>query len=140
MSSKIFIDSSAWIAHSLAGEPKHEQVVELIKKFIIEHAVLCTSNDVINETVTRLIYDTNPKITAGFLQFIQQSIERKLLVQMWTDEQIQAEAFILVRKYADQKVSLTDATSVVLMKRFNVDAILTLDSDFAKIGLRVLPQ
>lgn len=139
MNGKVFIDSSAWIAHVLIGEPSHERIVELIKECIIKRATIFTSNDVIDETVTRLIYHTNPRVVAGFIAFIEDSVAKKLLVQLWTDEQIQAEAFVLVRKYADQKVSLTDATSVELIKRFRIDAIVTLDSDFTKMGLHVLP-
>lgn len=136
---KIFIDTSAWLAYSLAGERDHVRVKKLMHDVLTTHVMLFTSNDVIDETITRLVYHTNYSITKRFMEFIDRGLTQKRLIQVWTDEQIQSEAFAIVKKFIDKKVSLTDATSIVLMKRYNIDAILTLDSDFTKVGLRVLP-
>jgi len=39
-------------------------------------------------------------------------------------------------KFAEHKISLTDATSYTLFKDLQLDEIFTLDSDFKKIGLK----
>lgn len=140
MVKKVFIDTSAWISYSLKGEKYHEEVKEFISQMIEEGVMLFTSNDVVDETVTRLVYDTNPKITRNFIDFIEENIRKKSVVQLWADEQTQAEAFLLIGKYDDQKISLTDATTVVFVTRFKIDSILSLDSDFVKLGLSVLPR
>lgn len=139
MANKIFVDASAWISYFGSDQPKHISIKNLIKQFIKDGIVICTSNDVIDETVTRLIYDTNIKIAEEFINFIKNSIQTNSLVQLWVDEQIQAEAFEILVKFAEHKLSLTDATTVVLMKRFNIDSIISLDSDFTKIGIKTLP-
>lgn len=139
MLKKVFIDTSAWIAYSLKGEKHHEAIKKLVYQMIEDGIMLFTSNDVIDETVTRLVYDTYPKITKSFIDFIEENIRKKSIVQLWTDEQIQDEAFQLIDKFADQKISLTDATSVVFVTHFKIDRILSLDSDFMKLGLSVLP-
>lgn len=139
MANKIFVDTSAWISYLGSDQPKHINIKNLIKQLINGGVILCTSNDVIDETTTRFIYDTNIKITEQFINLIKNSIAKNNLVQLWVDEQVQAEAFEIVVKFAEHKLSLTDATTVVLMKRFNIDSIISLDSDFKKVGIRTLP-
>ncbi len=136
---KVFIDSSAWIAHVLRGERFHEEMRKLVKELVSDGCMLFTSNDVIDETVTRFVSQTNLHIVKTFIGFMRQAVKTKTLIELWTDEQVQEEGFHLVEKYFDHRVSLTDATSVALVKRFHIDAILTLDSDFVKIGIPVLP-
>lgn len=136
---RVFVDSSAWIAYFLKGERLHEELKHLVAQLLKDRSFLFTSNDVVDETVTRLVYLTNLQMVKTFIGFIEQGVKTKTLAELWTNEQVQAEGFRIVAKYFDHKVSHTDATTVALVKRFNIDAILTLDADFSKIGLRVLP-
>jgi len=139
MANKIFVDTSAWISYLGSDQPKHINIKNLIKQLIKNGVVICTSNDVIDETTTRFIYDTNIKITGQFINLIKNSIAKTNLVQLWVDEQVQAEALETIIKFAEHKLSLTDATSIVLMRRFNIDSIISLDSDFKKVGIKTLP-
>lgn len=91
---------------------------------------MCTSNDVVDETTTRLIYDTNIKIAGRFINFIKEGVKSHSLVQLWVD---------LVQKFSEHKLSLTDATTIILVNRFNIKSVVSLDSDFKKVGLQVLP-
>lgn len=135
---KVFIDTSAWMAYYLSDEPDHIRIKNLVKGFIKEHTAIVTSNDIIDETVTNFIY-IKPKIAVKFVEFIQKAIAGNAVTQLWVDEEIQNEAFGLVQKFLEHKLSLTDATSIVLMNRFNIDTVISLDSDFKKAGLKTLP-
>lgn len=139
MTPKIFVDTSAWIAYSFKGEKAHDTVVRIINNLIQDGYVICTSNDVIGESVARLVYDTNISIVKQFLKFIQNSTNDGYLVQFWADETVQKEAFDAVVKFYDHKLSYVDAVSYVLIKRFNIEKIITLDSDFKKIGIPSVP-
>ncbi len=136
---KVFVDTSVWIAYISKDDTYHEAVSQALKAVIAERMVICTSNYVFDETVTRLLYDASWDHASGFIKFITQSIVVKIVVKLWVDEQVETEALGVVEKYHEHKLSFTDATTVALVKHFNIDAILTLDRDFAKIGLRVLP-
>lgn len=136
---KIFIDSSAWIALSSKDDKNYRRITDFFSKIISDGAVFFTSNDIIDETVTRLVYDVGFSKAQKFIEEIRVNIRKKGLVQFWTDEQIQEEAFAILKKYHDHELSMTDATTVAIMKRFNLDAVLTLDSDFKKIGTPSLP-
>ncbi len=138
MANKIFVDTSAWISYLGSDQPRHINIKSLIKRFIKDRVIICTSNDVIDETVTRLIYDTNIKIAEKFINLIKDGVKNHSLIQLWVDEEIQNEAFGLIQKFSEHKLSLTDATTTVLVQRFNIESVVSLDSDFKKVGLQVL--
>jgi len=117
VANKIFVDTSAWISYLGSDQPRHINIKSLIKRFIKDRVIICTSNDVIDETVTRLIYDTNIKIAEKFINLIKDGVKNHSLIQLWVDEEIQNEAFGLIQKFSEHKLSLTDATTTVLVKK-----------------------
>lgn len=139
MVQKVFIDTSAWISYSLSKQPKHSTVEKLIKQFVKAGATIYTSNDVIDETVTRLVYDTDIKIVQRFINLINKGVKSNNFIQLWVDEEIQTEAFELVKKFVEHQLSLTDATTIALVKKFSIESVISLDSDFLKIGIPTLP-
>lgn len=138
MSHRVFIDTSAWMAYYLSDEPDHIQIKNLMKRFAKDRVAIITSNDIIDETVTNLIY-TNPKVAKKFIDFMSEGIKIQRIIQLWVDEQIQSEGFELVQKFSEHKLSLTDATSIALIKKFSIESVISLDSDFIKIGIPTLP-
>ena len=71
---------------------------------------------------------------------MKKSSQTNSLVQFWIDEEIQNEAFELVQKFSEHRLSLTDATSIALIKKFSIESIISLDTDFIKVGIPTLPQ
>ncbi len=137
---KLFIDTSSWIAYTSEDDKNHKVIVNLFSKYLTNEIEMYTSNDIVDETVTRLTYDVGWHKARSFIEYFQIAANKKFIVQLWTDLEIQYEAFSLLEKFKDHKLSLTDATSVVIMNRFKLDSILTLDSDFKKIGISSLPE
>jgi len=135
---KVFIDSSAWIALVSFADKSHQKIDDDFKILVENHARIFTSNDIVDETVTRLAYDLGWRKAQKFVERVQELIANGNLIQLWTDEKIQQDAFEILAKFDDQKLSLTDATTVVIMQRFKLDAVLTLDSDFEKIGISTI--
>ncbi|MBI2594020.1 type II toxin-antitoxin system VapC family toxin [Candidatus Daviesbacteria bacterium] len=126
------------MAYYLSDEPDHIRIKNLIKRYTKEKAEIVTSNDILDETVTNFIY-LKPQIADKFIGFISKSIATNSLTQLWVDEEIQGEAFMIVQKFSEHKLSLTDATSIVLIKRFSIESVISLDSDFKKVGIPTLP-
>lgn len=139
MMRSVFIDTSTWISYSLSNQPRHSTIRKLMKQLLKDGITIYTSNDVIDETVTRLVYHTNPQIIDKFINFIEESTKTHSIIQLWIDEQIQLEAYGLVKKFYEHKLSLTDATTIALIKKFNIDSVISLDSDFVKVGISTLP-
>ena len=141
MNGKIFIDSSAWIAYSFEKEIQHKDFVQSINQAGKSKFILYTSNDVVDETYTRLRYYVGWHMAKKFIDYIQKSILAKIVIQLWTNEQVQLDAIKTLEKYADHDLSLTDATTTVLAKNFRITTILTTDyTHFTTLGFRVLPQ
>lgn len=139
MPRKVFVDTSAWISYSLSRQSQHSTIKKLIKRFIKEGVTVCTSNDVIDETITRFVYSTNIKLAEKFINLVIDGAKNNNLFQLWVDEEVQKEAFGLVQKFSEHKLSLTDATSIVLINRFKIESVISLDSDFVKVGIPTLP-
>lgn len=136
---KAFIDTSAWISYSLSRQPKHSTIKNLIKTLIKTHTIIYTSNDVVDETVTRLIYDANAKTAGKFIDLITSGSKIGSLTQLWVDEETQNEAFTLAQKFSEYKLSLTDCTSIVLIRKNKIESVVSLDSDFKRVGISTLP-
>ena len=141
MPNKVFVDSSAWIAYFVPTQPDHLGFKKLFSQLITNHAFFHTSNDIIDESYTRLRYDLGYHVANKFIINTKKSLLNKSLIQLWTDENIQFEAFNLLDKYQDHDLSLTDATTAILMKRFQINSILTLDfKHFTTLGFEVYPH
>lgn len=136
---KWMIDTSAWLALLLINEESHGQIETIFRREQKNGTIFYTTNDIIDETITRLIYDNNYRVAILFMKLLGTSLKKRILTQLWTDEQIQIEAFEIIQKFKEHKLSVTDATSTAIMKRFHLDAILTLDTDFKKIGIPSVP-
>jgi len=139
MYQKLFIDSSIWIAFAVSAESRHSEAVTIMKSHTEAGVALFTSNDVIDETVTRLLYWTGLFKTELFYTNFLDNVRKGTVTQLWTDEILQNEAWYLIKKFSDHKLSLTDATSIALLRRFNLDAIVTFDEDFKKVGIPTIP-
>ena len=139
MADRAIIDTSAWIAYYLSDDKYHSKIKKILKELIANKIVICTSNDIVDETVTRLIYTTNPRIVKKFIDFTRESLRTKNLIELWIDEQLQQEALALTLKFSEHKLSLTDCTTIALLNRFNIGSLVTLDSDFRKVGISVIP-
>lgn len=141
MNGKIFIDSSAWIAYANKTDQFHQRFLKLFDPDGKSDSPFYTSNDVIDETYTRIRYDVGWYMAEKFIGYLNRAIKTNFLIQLWTDEQIQAQAFDLLQKYKDHDLSLTDATSAILMKNFHITTVFTLDSKhFAALGFKTLPR
>lgn len=130
---KVFIDTSAFIALFVSSEKYHSQVSKKYKDYRKHRAQFLTSFYVLDELYTRLIYDFGKVATQKAIELLNKSIEKEELAVLDIDEVIFKKAQEILIKYSEHKISLTDATSYILYKDFNLDEVFTLDNDFKKI-------
>lgn len=140
MTNRLFVDTSAWIALYIAEDQSHEKAKRLLHQEINKGTQFYTSNYVFDESITRLAYDAHWPTVDRFIVSFEASIKRKFLLKLWVDEQTEEESIEVLRKYHDQQLSFTEATIIVLVKRYRMDAIFSFDNDFRKIGIRTLPE
>lgn len=137
---KVFIDTSAYIALFIASEIHHQKVKRCYQHYRKQRALFFTSDYILDELFTRLLYDFGKHATTRVINLLNKSVANEEIKLFQVDQTVFQKAITLMLKYADQKISFTDATSIVLYKTFAVDEMFTLDSDFKKVGLKVQPS
>lgn len=134
---KVFIDTSAFIAHIVASEQHHYIVEEKFRHYKSQRALFITSDYVLSELYTRIVYDFGGKILEQTIKGIRSAISKGEIQLLTIDEVTCFRSTDVMIKYSDHPISLTDATTVVLYKNLALDEVFTLDSDFHKLNLTV---
>ena len=75
----IFVDTGAWIAILNPNDQYHREAVAVYGHFQQQKTRFLTTDYVIDETVTRLRYDTNHSIAVMFLERIELLVETGIL-------------------------------------------------------------
>lgn len=130
---KVFIDTSAFVALLVEKEEFHNQVAKKYLDYRNERAILFTSDYILDELFTRLLYykvDLKKHI-----QTLQDVIAVGEITVFRVDEALFEKSFDIFLKFSDHNLSFTDATSYVLYKDFALDEIFTLDRDFKKVRI-----
>ncbi len=128
---KVFIDTSAFVALLVESETDHEKVAKIYLDYRQRRATFLTSDYVLDELFTRLLYYKFDLRT--YIEKLKSSIARKEIAVLHIGESLFEKALDIFLKYSDHKISFTDATSYILYKDFALDEVFTLDSDFKKM-------
>jgi len=129
---KVFFDTSAFIAFFIKEDVKHEEVVEKYKEYKRQRALFLTSDYVLDELYTRLIYDFNKRACKDRIEKLSLAEKNGELKIFNIDNLIFKKALEVFLKFAEHKISFTDATIYVCVKEFKLDEVFTLDTDFKK--------
>lgn len=132
----IFVDSSAWYAATTDEDQRHQVAASTLAAVLAEGIALATSNHVVGETYTLLRARQGHRAAVAFLDLIASSGR---LVRLFTQEEVEAEAYALLRQYADQPFSFVDATSFVWMRRLRLWRAFTFDRHFLTAGFTLIP-
>lgn len=130
---KIFIDTSVFIGFFIPKEISHQKVVAKYREYQEQRVPFFTSRYVLAELFTRLTYDFGKRATEKAVYEISKSIENKALTILDVEETVFKKSTLILLKFAEHRISFTDATSYVLYKDFALDEIFTLDKDFKKM-------
>lgn len=133
---KIFIDTSCYIALFIKSEPKHQIVVSTLNKYIIKRYQFFTSNYVLSELYTRILYDFGRISLKKVIIQINKTIKQKELKVLDIDEVLFNKSVETMIKFAEHELSFVDASIYNLVKDYKFDEVFTLDSDFKKVGLK----
>jgi len=132
----IFIDTGAFLARYIERDQYHKAAIEHWRRLQSARRQCFTSNFVIDETITllgrRATYEFAAERARNFYESASLSILRP-------DEDDELAAVELLKKYADQGVSLTDCVSFVLMQKHDITCAFSFDRHFAIAGFDVEP-
>ncbi len=133
---KIFFDTGAFIALFISREKYHKQVSSKYHEYRKRRALFYTSYYVLDELFTRLVYDFGKLATEKVIDLLMKSIEKEEIKVLDIDESTFNKSLNNLLKFAEHKISVTDATTYTLFKDLKLDEVFTLDSDFKKIGIK----
>ena len=131
---RLFVDTSAWVAHANRGDPDHAAVRDVLRRY---RGRRVTSNFVFDETVTVCRYRLGHDVARAVGDALLDRGACEIIRITARDE---SAAWDLFRGRADQKYSFTDCTTFVLMRRLRISSAAALDRDFVREGFVALPS
>lgn len=136
----IFVDSSFWIASAVKTDHFHKQAIELLTIPFQENNLFSTSDFVLDETLTRLKRKVGARAANKFYQLVQNKEKKRQLYVYRLTKTLFHKAYVIFNEHPTLKsFSFTDATIIAIMKKYNIDTLLTFDADFRKVGIKILP-
>ncbi len=136
---KLFVDTGPLVARTYRPDPRHRESVETFRRIserTVPYRLLFTSNYVVDETLTRLLYEAGHPASVQGLRLLRGSTVLRIVRVTEDDERRADEVFA---KYADQRISYTDCTSKVVMERLGIDTAFSFDRDFETMGFTRIP-
>jgi len=137
-----FVDTGVLVAFSNIKDKNHAKAVELLQRAEQgEYGSVFSSDYVFDETVTLALMRTkNPTIALGAGELLLGNPAKDIpgLVELLhVDDETFSNSWELFKRYASRMLSFTDCTTVAMMKRSKIDALLSFDSSFDGIVNRV---
>ncbi len=133
---KLFVDTWGWLALRDRKESGHQEVKEFYRQFRGRKGIICTSDYVLDETITLLFRRLPFRAAKGSLLKMDKAIKEGYLQVEWVSPERFEKARELRLKYQDKpKISFTDLTSMVIMKELSVNNIMSGDEHFEHVGM-----
>ncbi len=133
----IFVDTGAWIALFNQRDQFHHDAVVVFNDLQQQRMRFLTTDYVIDETVTRLRYDTNHTLTVDFLNRIEFLEETEILTIAKIDKNVFEAAKGLFCQYDSVQLSFTDCTSFEICRVNNIREAFAFDQHFPIMGINL---
>ena len=136
----LFVDTGAFYARADADDRHHEtanRIFEDVRRGELSYRPLYTSQAVLSELATLLLYKVDHETAARTLRAIRESESFTVLP---VDEDVFAATAGQFEAYDDREISFVDHATSVLADERDVDRIFAFDSDFRTLGLTLVPE
>jgi len=101
---------------------------------------LATSNYVLQETVTWLVYHNHRRYVLPFRQRIEAAESVGMLIVTWITRELDEAAWQIYEQFRDQRFSFTDCSSIAICRESSIDTAFSFDRHFAIAGLTTVPS
>ena len=136
MAGSLFLDTAGWFAALSPPEAGHDRARAAYVEAVHRGQLLVTTPLVALEMHTLLLRWRGPKAGAFFLETVFESGAHH--VTTLDDNIFDAALSRWIRKFADKRISLTDAVSFEVMRRERIAHALTYDRHFKDAGFEIL--
>ena len=131
----IFVDTGAWIALTDQSDQYHSDAKQIYARLKNQRTRLITTDYIIDETVTRLRYDSGHLNAVRFLDLMDQAAQTTVVRRVPITPPILQTAIALFRQYDTAVLSLTDCTSFVVCKHYQIEQAFAFDDHFLMQGI-----
>ena len=136
----IFVDTAAWAAISLRNDRFHKGAIRFQEQLRRTKEDLLTSNFVLDETYTLLLYQAGYHDVIRFYNQVQIMIAGGIVRVVHVSEEMESEGWEVFRRFnVDKHWSFTDCTSKVIMEASKVREVFTFDHHFHQMGFVCSP-
>jgi len=133
--SPLFVDTSAWYPLADSSHADHASLATALRARVHAGARIVTTNLVLAETHALLLHRAGRDAALTFTHTVRQPPNS---VEYSTVEREEAALTNWLERFSDQRFSLTDAVSFVVMAELEIREALTLDQHFATAGFVVV--
>lgn len=133
---KVFVDTGVFLALLVKNELSHKAVSKQYEEYKQTKAQFLTSDYILDELFTRCLAGSGVYLAQRAVSLVSGAQEHSELNVLQVDEVTFRRAKEVFLKFAEHKLSFTDATTYVLCKELALDEVFTLDSGFKKVGLK----
>ena len=132
---KVFFDTGAWVALFVKNDINHKKAVLLFNRMKDSKMTIYTSDYVIDETITTILYRGNHKQSVIAGEAIWNSDIIKIVYITPDDLQ---ETWKSYKKYKDKKFSFTDVSCLTIMKNLSITKAFSFDREFTQAGIALM--
>lgn len=132
----IFVDASAWYALADKHDANHRKAAGIYPVLLSTYGRLITSNLVIAEAYVLILRELGHEAASAFLERIRTSSR---ITRVYSTEDIESEARVMLAKYGDHDFSYADAVSFTVMKRQKIRKAFAFDKHFLTAGFLTMP-
>lgn len=134
-SENCFVDTGAFYARYVARDDCHERCIKTWHSLAVAKTAFVTTNFVVSELITLLVYrfDAHKALKAANEIYASQWIE---IVSIARQDELSA--LNLLKQYNDQKFSMTDAVSFVVMHNKKIPCAFSYDHHFKIAGFTLI--
>lgn len=136
---RIFTDTSYWFSLAVRADGNHARTLALTLELQANGALLYLSELIVAETHRLILHKLGIQAGRKFLERLILQVEKGFVHVLPVTWEIVVQAEDILTKYADQDLTLADATSGVLIRRHGLDAIASYDRHFEMMGLKRVP-
>ncbi len=136
---EVFVDTSAWYAVAVPADRCHPRAAALFRELLEQRATLITSDYVLDETLTRLRYDTTHADAVAFWRGVVDAQAKGHLRIERVDEAMWAAAIVLFERFSDTQLSVTDCSTLAISGALGLGEVFAFDSHLAMTGMRLVP-
>jgi predicted nucleic acid-binding protein len=135
----VFVDTGAWIALLDPRDEFHSQARRYFQAIAVRERLI-TTNYVIQETVTRFVYDDRRAAAYQLRDMVAAGAALGRVSLVWITPELDSAAWEVFHQYDDQSFSFVDCSSIVVSRNTRVDSVFSFDNDFRIAGFDTQPR